>query len=136
MITYLDITGGVLQDVTVLKTPEDLDKLLSNLQQHDPNPEEDDDALVLDDGDIIKLVPYDADSKWIWDVPEDALGYSLSLPELRAMCGRYLQAPQVVIGEGVDGHSTCWSNVPNLDVWFTDYDQPELPEGFVEVYDA
>jgi hypothetical protein len=136
MITYLNITGGVLQGVTVLRTPKDLDKLIAELQQYEPDPEEDDDALVLDDGDIIKLVQFDA-GKWVWDIPaDDPNFYGTPLPELRAMCAPYLQAPQVVIAEGVDGHSTCWSNVPNLDVWFTDYDQPELPEGFVEVYDA
>lgn len=138
MITYLNITGGVLQDVAVLRTPEDLDRLLSNLQQRDPDPEEDDDALVLDNGDIIKLAPYDADSKWLWEIPRDDPDYyGIPLPELRALCAPYLQAPQVVIEE-YDDHTIYWSNVKGLTVTFQDT-QPypvSLPRGMEEVYDV
>lgn len=133
MITYLNVEGGVLQGSAVLRTPEELDKLLADLQQYKPDPEEDDDTLVFDDGDMLKLMQYDA-GKWIWDIPaDDPNYYGTSLEELRAMCAPYLQRPQVVVGQGPD-HTCYWSNIADLDVWFTDYDNPELPKGFTEVY--
>ena len=137
MITYLNITGGILHCTKVLKTPEDLDRLIADLQEYDPDYEEEDDTLLFDDGTYIALAPSES-GEWLWDIPEDdpdARG--VPLPELRAVCGRYLQAPQVIIEEYSD-HTLYWSNVEGLTVTFQDT-QPypvSLPEGMKEVYDV